>query len=262
MISRGYKGTWERKGGILSDGKKVLGTWKESGDEPYMVALRLPQAGIFIGHDRLRSCQLAKEMGFEIALLDDGFQHRRLYRNLDIVLHNPAEKIALREPISSLKRADMLLIKKGTEFSEMPKFKRLLSPENIFEYSVRNAGFFRLETREMLAEDAFRSKRILAFCAIARPERFISLLKDGGADVVFCFEFPDHYPYPELSLRKIAQKFRELKPDAAVTTEKDAVKIASAKEFLEGIPAYALKVGLNLEQKFYNRILSFLKTTK
>jgi tetraacyldisaccharide 4'-kinase len=262
LISRGYKGAWEREGGILSDGKKILGTWKDSADEPYMVALRLPQAGIFIGQDRLRSCQKAKEMGFEIAVLDDGFQHRRLYRNLDIVLHNPAEKIALREPVSSLKRADILLIKKKTELSEIPKFKKLLSPENIFEYSVTNTGFFRVETKEMLAEDAFRGKRVLAFCGIAHPERFISLLKDRGAHVVFCFRFPDHYPYPEFSLRKIAKKFQELKPEAVVTTEKDAVKIVSAKEFLEEIPAYALKIGLSLGQEFYNRILSFLQTIK
>jgi tetraacyldisaccharide 4'-kinase len=262
LISRGYKGAWERKGGVLSNGKRILGTWKEGGDEPYLVALRLPQAGIFIGQERLRSCQKAKELGFEIAVLDDGFQHRRLYRSLDIVLYNPAEKIALREPVTSLKRADILLIKKRAEFPEMPKLKRLLSPENIFEYSVRNAGFSRVETRQMLGEDAFRGKRILAFCGIARPERFISLLKESGADVVFCFKFPDHHPYSEFSLRKIAKKFHELKPEAVVTTEKDTVKIASAKEFLEEIPAYALRIGLNLEQEFYNRILSFLQTIK
>lgn len=118
LISRGYKGKWEKRGGVLSDGKNLLSSWRNSGDEPFMVAQNIPQAGIFIGKNRHLSCQRAEQLGFELAVLDDGFQHRRLHRDLDIVLYDPVEKTALREPFSSLKRAQILLIKKGTDLSQ------------------------------------------------------------------------------------------------------------------------------------------------
>ena len=97
FVSRGYRGSWERTGGILSDGTALLGTWKEGGDEPFMVAKRFPKAGVFVGKDRLASCLKAREMGFTAIVLDDAFQHRRLARDLDIVLVNPAEARPLRE---------------------------------------------------------------------------------------------------------------------------------------------------------------------
>jgi tetraacyldisaccharide 4'-kinase len=259
LISRGYKGKWEKRGGVLSDGRKIFGTWKESGDEPFMVSQNIPQAGIFIGKQRLISCQKAKELGFQVAILDDGFQHRRLSRDLDIVLYDPQEKIALREGDFSLKRANILLLKNGVESPLKKNLKEKFPQTEIFDYSVINRGFFRLGAKESLPSESFNGKKILAFCGIARAQRFITLLQEGGMEIAFFFNFPDHYSYPISSLEKIVKKYQELRPNAAMTTEKDAIKIIPDKNFLEKIPVYYLKIGLELEGKFYERIKSFLQ---
>lgn len=258
LISRGYKGRWEKSGGILSNGKYILGSWPDSGDEPFMVAQNIPRAGIFIGKNRLLSCQKAKRLGFDLAVLDDGFQHRRLHRNLDIVLYDPAEKIALREPISSLKRAHILLMKHGVDPQRKKGIKERFPKSAIFEYSVQNKGFFALGEKERTPGEKFKEKKVLAFCGIARPERFLSILQEEGIQPLFFFKFPDHYPYPQSSLEKIAKKYQKLNADAIITTEKDAVKIIHNKSFKK-IPAYYLKIDLELEEEFYTRISHLLQ---
>lgn len=258
LISRGYKGRWERKGGILSDGKKIYGSWSESGDEPFMVAQEAPEAGVFIGKNRLLSCHKAKDLGFDLAILDDGFQHRRLHRDLDIVLFDPREKITLREFSNSLKRAHVILIRKGARIQDNNKLKTIISKPSLFEYSVINKGFCSLKEEEILSACAFQGKRALVFCGIARPERFLTFLKDVGIEIVFSITFPDHHPYPQSSLKKIINQFHRLQPDLAITTEKDALKIRSSDVILKDIPLYYVKIDLDIEEKFYEKILSIL----
>lgn len=259
LISRGYKGRWERKGGILSDGKKIHGGWRESGDEPFMVAKNAQEAGVFIGKNRLLSCQRARDLGFDLAILDDGFQYHRLHRDLDIVLFDPREKITLREFPNSLKRAHIILVRKGTRTQDKKKLKTITSKQSLFEYSVINKSFYSLKEEEILSADAFQGKRALAFCGIARPHRFLTLLKDAGIEIIFSTTFPDHHPYPQSSLKKIINQFHRLQPDLAITTEKDALKIRSSDTILKDIPLYYVKIDLDVEGKFYQRILSSLQ---
>ena len=180
LVSRGYKGRWEKSGGILSDGKSIFAKWEDSGDEPFMVAQNIPQAGIFIGKDRLLSCQKAKRLCFKLAVLDDGFQHRRLHRDLDIVLYTPAEKITYRESASSLKRADVLLMKKGIDPKRKKRVEKRFPESTAYEYSVKNKGFFSLAEKQRQPNGKLEEKKVVAFCGIARPERFLSLLNECG----------------------------------------------------------------------------------
>lgn len=258
LISRGYKGKWEKKGGILSDGKNITGTVDDSGDEPLMVARNIPQAGIFIGKNRLLSCQRAKDSGFEIVVLDDGFQHRRLHRDLDIVLYDPAEKTALREPASSLKRANVLLMKRGVDLQKKKEMRKRFPESSIYEYSVQSQGLFSLGEKERKQAEYFKGKKVLALSGIARPERFLSILQDLGIKPVFFFKFPDHYPFPPSSLEKITRKFHQLRAEAIIITEKDAVKIIHDRGF-KNIPIYYLKINLKLEEEFYPKISHLLQ---
>lgn len=258
LISRGYKGRWEKSGGILSDGKNILAHWEDSGDEPFMVAQNIPQAGIFIGKNRLLSCRKAKSLGFELAVLDDGFQHRRLHRDLDIVLYTPAEKTAFREPVSSLKRANILLMKKGVDPLRKKRMMERFPESTVFEYSVKNKGFFRLTEKQRKPGEKLKRKKVLAFCGIARPERFLSTLHKEGIKPSFFFKFPDHYPYPESSLKKITEKYKKINAEAIITTEKDALKLIHNKS-LRKIPAYYLKIDLEVEDKFYAKISNLLQ---
>ena len=240
LVSRGYKGRWEKKGGVLSDGKAILGTWVEGGDEAFMAAQNLPQVGVFVGRDRLSSCVKAKEAGFNVIVLDDAFQHRRLGRDLDIALYSPEEKIALREPRSSLKRADICLVKNK-------------------DYSVVSAGIFSLWSREKMAAATLAKKRVLAFCGIARPQRFFAELRANSLDVVSSLAFPDHYAYPPAALEKIIQRYCDAGAEAAIATEKDSVKIADRQSGLKNIPVFYLKIGLRVEFALYEKMRLLLE---
>jgi tetraacyldisaccharide 4'-kinase len=257
MVTRGYKGLWEQKGGILSDGKSIMGDWRSAGDEPYMVAKRLPSVGIFIGKDRYSSCLEAVKLGFDTVVLDDGFQHLRLKRNLDIVLHNPLENADLREPVSALNRADILLVSslhgsplKETLTSRFPNIK-------IFGYNVTFQGIYTPGKDKPLSVEAFSSKRLIVFSGIADPSRFHILLKNEGIRPLFTLDFHDHHSYPESTLSVLRKHYIRNHADALITTEKDIAKL-SGSQSLEDIPLYYIKIDLDIDKAFYHEVLTIL----
>jgi tetraacyldisaccharide 4'-kinase len=258
LISRGYRGNWERRGGVLSDGERIFSDWRDGGDEPFLAAKSAPGAGVFVGKDRLSSCLRAAELGFDIAVLDDGFQHRRLARDLDIVLFSPEEKIALREPASSLRRADVVLAEKASLARERSrKVLRRLGREP-FAYAVVSRGFYDLSSGTPLPAAELARMKVLAFCGIARPQRFRDQLLAAAVEPVCFLTFPDHHDYPARSLDKVARAGRACGAQAAVTTEKDAVKLAGRTDPPGPLPVYVLRVGLEIEAGFYQRLLSLL----
>ena len=259
LVSRGYKGRWEKRGGVLSDGQAILGTWPDSGDEPYLIARTLPAVGVYVGKDRLNSCRRAAEAGFDIAVLDDGFQHRRLARDVDIVLYSSREKVALREPLSALRRSDILLVKAGKESSRVSDRLRGRWTGSVFSYSVVIRSVSDIRTGERVPVERLAKMRLLAFCGIARPGRFAETLREAGLGVVSFLAFPDHHPYPPVSLEKIIRARRSQAADGLITTGKDAVKLADRVEELGDIPFYVLEIGLTIEPGFDDRWRTFLE---
>jgi len=259
LISRGYKGRWEKTGGVLSDGRAILGTWRDGGDEPYLIARSFPAVGVYVGKERLTSCQRAAEAGFDIAVLDDGFQHRRLARDLDIVLYSSEEKTALREPLSALRRSDVLLVKAGEEKVRAVDRLRGRWTGGIFTYSVVTRGVSDLRTGERFPAERLAKRRLLAFCGIARPRRFMETLREAGLEVVAFLPFPDHHPYPRVSREKIIRACRSQGADALITTAKDAVKIADRSEEWGDAPVYVLEIGLAIEPGFDDPWRAFLE---
>ena len=256
LITRGYKGKWEKKGGVLSDGKRLTGGWREAGDEPYMAAMRFPRIGVFIGKNRLASCRRAADNGFDIAVLDDGFQHLSLERDIDIVLYHPSDRVRRREFESALNRADHILVKSGNgelPASHLNKFR----PSRIFTYTVVNEGWHTLEGRPVSSIEEWKGKRLLAFCGIAGPERFAFLMEEMGLKPGVFLKFPDHHPYPPASLRKIEEKAESIRAEAALTTEKDAVKFMDGEKTL-GIPLIYLKIGIRTQKEFTPEFLAGL----
>ncbi|MEW5900516.1 MAG: tetraacyldisaccharide 4'-kinase [Acidobacteriota bacterium] len=262
LISRGYRGRWEKTGGIVSDGRGIQATWRDAGDEPFLVARTLPQAGVFVGKDRLASCRKAAAAGFDIAVLDDGFQHLKLGRDLDIVLFSPTEKTALREPLSALRRAHVLLLKEGNRRDRrIANILRSL-PGEVFKYEVVSRGFPELWSQEEISAESLSGKRVLAFCGIARPERFLASLRSQGLELASAIFFPDHHAYPPSSFRKIRRRFAETRSDALITTEKDAVKIGNARNAFGEAPVYVFRIGLALEPGFFDRVARYLTQTE
>jgi tetraacyldisaccharide 4'-kinase len=250
LVSRGYRGRWERRGGTLSDGRRLLGTWRDGGDEPYMIAKALPAVGVFVGRDRLASCRKARELGFDAAVLDDGFQRRSLARDFDIVLYSPNRRGALRESPAGLARADAILV----ERREMASCGGLELPPGApppLPYDVISRGFRDAASGEPLASGDLHGERLLAFCAIARPERFREQLRAEGVEAVSFLAFPDHHAYPETSLAKILSAARASGARAAVTTAKDAVKLADRPAVLPDLRLLVLDIDLEIDPLFY-----------
>jgi len=259
LVTRGYRGEWERAGGVVSDGKALFGDWKEAGDEPFMAARRFPQAGVFVGKDRYRSCLRAEELGFDVAILDDGFQHIRLSRNMDIVLHDPGgPRVPLREGIPALKRADILLLKKNGDPDFRRKWDRKFPSLEIFDYRVVLKEIRSLDSGEIISPAALGGKKLLAFCGIARPERFFALLEESGITPKSRRVFPDHFFYPPRALAGIAASCRTDEIEALITTEKDGVKLLGRSSLLSPGRVYILAMGLEIPEAFFDRVAEAL----
>ena len=255
LVTRGYRGRWERTGGVLSRGNGLLGDWRDAGDEPCMVALNLPAAGIYLGKDRLASCRLAKTDGFQIAVLDDGFQHRKLRRSLDVVLFDPEERVRLRESVSSLERADAVLIKRTPVTPPQAGFAPGPQGTQVFSYAVIAQGLRSVTTREPDSLKKMEGKQVLAFSGIARPERFTALLNREGIHPSETLTFPDHHSYPPGSITRIRERMERSGATAAITTEKDAVKLATIPACRD-LPLFYMKIALEVEPGFFTYLLS------
>ncbi len=260
VLSRGYGGS--RKGpSIVSDGKNILLGPEEAGDEPCMMAGRLEGVPVVTGADRYRAGLLALErFGPDILVLDDGFQHMALHRDLDLVLVDGRRGFGngrllprgiLREPVEGLSRADAVLLKDGGGFElpgglDMPLFRFSLRPLHL-----RDLGSGK--NREL---DFVRGKRVLALSGIADPEPFVEGIKGLGAESMKVMSFPDHHLYTLRDMEDIRAAAEDA--DLVLTTEKDAVKL---RKFIRGADPelYVLVVEAAIEDKFFAFLNSFLK---
>jgi len=260
LITRGYKGTWEKKGGTLSNGRQVYASWRDAGDEPFMVSQRFPQVAIYVGRNRLISCEKAFQEHFQVAILDDGFQHRRLQRNLDIVLYTPAEKTGLRESFSSLKRADIILVKQKDDTRIKQKMKENFPRARIYAYKVKNQGFYSSKERGSIPVEHLEHKSLLALSGIARPKRFLSLLEKEGLIPASVLHFPDHHAYPPSSIKKISREIQRIGAEAVLTTEKDYFKLKDLQKE-QNIPIFYNRIELEIDKEFYPEIYLLLKSS-
>lgn len=226
VLSRGYGR--KTRGVALVDPK---GTPADFGDEPLLIARKLG-VPVIVGEDRCAAGLFAEQrFASQLHLLDDGFQHRRLARDYDIVLLTPTDPEdtllptgRLREPLSSLRRADAIAVSPDWP-AQAPRFE----------------GKLVLRVHRDIGTNQVRS-RPLAFSAIARPERFTEDLLKNGIDPVEHVRFPDHHAYDRQDVDILLRISAERQADGFVTTEKDAInlgELASALQPLAVVPVTA-----------------------
>ena len=231
IVSRGY-GRTTAGTIIVSDGKGTVIKWEESGDEPFLMASRLPSIPVIVDEKRFRGGMTAVEQfGVDVLILDDAFQHRALERDLDIVLINswePAKHYRmfpygrLREPMWSVGRTDIIILTKVDHQVAVPSVHRKISP--LAKIILKST----LRPRET---DRLKGLKVVAFCGIGDPDSFAFTLTQIGANIVEFQKFRDHYVYNERDMSRLRKLLRKEKADALVTTEKDWVKLpASEKE--------------------------------
>jgi tetraacyldisaccharide 4'-kinase len=269
ILSRGYKGKGSPKP-CVSDGKTVLLSPEESGDEPFLMAKALKGVPVLIGKDRFATGQLALQR-FEIrgVLLDDGYQHLQLHRDLNILLidseigfgdHHVLPRGILREPLEQLHRAHLFLLTK-VEHPEncrpLEKMLREIHPFSpVFHSHYEPQGLISSDG-ERIGFQALKGKKALALSGIANPAFFSFLLRKCGMEIVGEMIFPDHHRFTSKDLIAIEKESKEA--DWIVTTEKDVVKLKEMK--IVHRPLLALRIEMKIweEEEFFKKIVEIFE---
>jgi tetraacyldisaccharide 4'-kinase len=256
ILLRGYR----REGSgvqVVSDGATILLGWREAGDEAVLLAQSLPGVPVVVGGDRVAAGRLAVDrFRPEIILLDDGFQHRRLHRDADLVLLDATDPFGgdcllprgrLREPVSGLGRARAILVTRADQAGDLAGLIRRV--ENIAPGLPIGCAVYRphrlvdLGSKEERGIGELRGKRVLAVSGIANPRGFRRTLVEAGAQVVSGIAFPDHHAFTPEDCARMVREASAVAAELIVTTEKDAVRLVAG--WSTGFPLLAL--GIRLE---------------
>ncbi|OAM92739.1 lipid-A-disaccharide kinase [Pelosinus fermentans] len=268
ILNRGYRAGWRGQIGLVSDGEKIYMSAAEAGDEAYLLAKSLPKVSVVIGSNRIITGEYAvNELKADVIILDDGFQHWQLARDLDIVLIDSLNMFGnqfmlprgtLREPLSNLSRAQIFLLTKIDQsslearemiYSTLDQYnKKALVVESIHKPRC----FVEIEEwykgtigRKNVPLESVRGHKVLAFSAIGNPSSFEQTILDLGVSDVCGVRYVDHHDYTMAEMQYIMQKAVDENVYALVTTEKDAVKIPA--EFIHSdrpLPLYVLSIAV------------------
>ena len=277
VISRGYRSGLEKEGGVVSDGKNILVSQAMAGDEPYMMARKLPGVPILVGKDRITSAQKAMNMGADVLLMDDGFQYWQLKRDLDIILidcTNPfgydhaLPRGLLREPLSALQRAGLFILTKSDQVHavDVMDIKEKLhelapgvdiltschAPSKVVLYDK-----WKQSIHEGPLQEAAMKKALL-LSGIGNPGAFAETAKEAGLRMVGQMAFDDHHHYTEEDVRNAISEAKAKGAEWIVMTEKDAVKMLNLTSLAKSdIPFAVLEIEMTVhgdEEKLFRLI--------
>ncbi|MFK5925635.1 MAG: tetraacyldisaccharide 4'-kinase [Desulfuromusa sp.] len=247
IISRGYAGSFAGDVGIVSSGGGILMTAAECGDEPYLLAKRNPDCSVLIAKKRSNAIKvLEQSKNADLIILDDGFQHRAVNRNVDLVLLDATRPLGngwtlpagnLREFPQALKRADFLLLTRsgGHSYSGFENYQSYNSHHQLADIAVSLDG-------HKVPVNQLKNLNLLAFAGIADPESFFVSLENIGLLLSKKLSFADHTEYQNVTLEQICAA--SVNVDALITTEKDAVKLSA--DMFE-LPCYQIAMDIIID---------------
>jgi tetraacyldisaccharide 4'-kinase len=227
ILSRGYRGSIEKSNQIL----RVSTDTEASvcGDESLLLAQKLPGVSVWAGKKRSHSAQIAVKNGAEIILLDDGFQHRQLKRDFELIVMNAQDLFGkgyflprgyLRDAPERLAAADLIVVNAVQSLSEHEKIKKALA-----SYTAAPIVSMRMRLESDLGQ-----KTVGVFCGIGSPRQFLEGIRALGTNVVAEWLLPDHQAPTINELHEFALRSQERGAEAIVCTEKDAVKLQTGLE--------------------------------
>jgi tetraacyldisaccharide 4'-kinase len=238
VLTRGYKRLADHQ--IVVMGPEPRHGVAEVGDEPLEIARRLPGVPVVVDADRARGGAEAQRLGADVLLLDDGFQHLRLERDLDVVVIDAGDpwgggalppRGRLREPLTALERADGVVIAKAPSdwrpvVAEIEKTLDRVAPRLQVFVSRLRPSRVHLPAEGWRDPAVLQGRRVVAFAALGRPGGFATTLAEAGAEIVSTHWFPDHHVYTDHEVAEVVAEAAAA--DAVpVTTAKDAVKLPS-----------------------------------
>ncbi|MCB9058871.1 MAG: tetraacyldisaccharide 4'-kinase [Calditrichae bacterium] len=257
VVSRGY-GRKSKGFQLVSDGKDLVGNPMIHGDEPCLVAKRLPVTIVAVSEKRYIAIEyVIKNFNVDIILMDDGFQHRSVKRDIDIVLtkewNNMSSKFVipaglLREFRFNIKRADIVINTDSME-NNQSDFQARFFAEDICDFQFNKIG--------KLSD--YSEKKAIAFSAIAKPDNFFNTLTDAKIDVIQKYIFKDHYYFTQDDLDNIISQCQKNGIDNLFCTEKDMVKIHLINGFEQKLKSLKIRIlSPRLDVKFNDK-KSFLE---
>jgi tetraacyldisaccharide 4'-kinase len=272
ILSRGYARRDVADGVVIvSDGREILSGFDRSGDEPLMLARQVPRAIVCVSPERYLSGRLAEQqLGATVHILDDGFQHLELARDLDVLVTRVGEipngklipRGRLREPIDAAARAQVLVVSDATAGAAASEawalgisqscgaLRTLGAPVPVGDQGsgIRDQGL------------GIGEQKVLTVAGIANPDRFGSSLKDAGWNVVDSMTFKDHHRYSKGDLAAIAATMQSAGANAVFTTDKDAVRFESLGA---SFPLYRVPLLVEFEpaDALFESVTAALRTT-
>ena len=273
ILNRGYRAKWKGDVGIVSDGKTLQMDAAQAGDEAFMLAKHLPNVPVLIGPERAVTGQYAIDhFGAEVAILDDGYQHWQLERDMDIVLIDAVNVFGnnymlprgtLREPISHMERADVCLLTKVDQAAPgsnryirdtIEKYnEHALIVESIHQPRcfIELADWYEDMAAPGIDISEMKGRRVMAVSAIGNPASFEQTLSDIGAVIIESLRFPDHHDYTPEEMADVVDQALRQGAEAIVITEKDAVKVPDVpREIMKAespVPIYVVSVEVTFQ---------------
>lgn len=237
ILLRGYKASRADD----SDSKKSpeRTKWASHSDEALLLKRRCPQAVVLANPDRTEAAHRAVAEGADVIVLDDGFQHRKLARDLDIVLIDATTPFGhgyvlprglLREPASSLRRADLIVLTRSNEIDQATRnvllgtLRRVSGGKPIVEASHQSAGLMDIKGRPAGIDDCSGVQAVI-FAGIGNFDSFRRSVEKSGVRVLAAYQYPDHHAYSDVEIQGLQDVAAQLEANAVITTEKDAVKL-------------------------------------
>ncbi len=273
VLSRGYGGKSTKPVNIISDGKNIIASSLEAGDEPLLIARSLKNIPVITGPKRVLTGWAAiDEFGANVLICDDAFQHRQIYRDINLVLLDMKKPLGngyllprgeLREPLSGLNRAAAFIQTRTDEVQKINStINKLSILKNIpvFMSAHTPVDIVSGDYSRQLPLSVLKGKRICAFAGIAGPESFKKTIEAAGAIIISLESFPDHHCYNAQDLEIISKDFIKTKADFLMTTEKDGMRLQEFPAFLKVI--YMLRIELKIipdETSFEKFILERMK---
>lgn len=270
VLTRGYGRDNPKSQVVVSNGTELLASEREAGDEPLLLANNLLGiAAVVCNANRVAAGEWAiANLNSEVFVLDDGFQHLRLARDLNIVTIDATNPWGvgggrllphgrLREPRAGLARADCVVLTRTDQVEDVAAITetvaQLAGNTPVFLSRMVSGGIRRLGGACVAREDIV-AEPLAAFCGVGNPESFFTQLRDGGIVPVITSTFADHHRYNQSELDALSQEAKARGASGLITTAKDAVKLSSLDFEL---PCYVLKIQISIDDE--DRLIEMIR---
>ncbi|MEK6278917.1 MAG: tetraacyldisaccharide 4'-kinase [Acidobacteriota bacterium] len=260
VLTRGYGKLNPKEQVLVSNSVEVLANEREAGDEPLLLARNLLGiAAVISNPDRVSAGEWAvRNLGTEVFVLDDGFQHLRIARDLDIVTIDATNPFGggemlphgrLREPIRSLSRADCVVITRSDQAGDLDSVKGAVRPlvgtRPVFSSRMVPTEFRRLGGESVDGPEVL-NQTLGAFCGVGNPASFFTQVRNAGLRIPFTRAFPDHYKYSQAGIDALVGEIQASGATGLITTAKDATRLSALKV---GLPCYVLEIRISIDEE-------------